>query len=404
MAKTSLAMSSRTPSPLGLVKVRRFAKDWRFVKIIDRYVTGQVLTTGFFAVGVLSVVVVLANVFVKLLDQLMNHDAPFDLILSVIAYLLPFSLTFTIPWGFLTAVLLVFGKMSAENELIALRSSGVSIPRVSALVFVVGLFCVATCLWINLIVAPQAQVKMKDSLYNIAVSNPMALFGSDKVIDQFPGKKIYVERNEGAKLFNLLVYEMNDDNVPMKVVHARTGLLETDPANKQLLLHIYNVRYEERDDDAPDALERMRHGITVQEMTLPISLQELYEKNKKRKGPSAMTVHELMDRLDAQQESPEKQASMRLNTLTEINKRYSFSLASLAFTLIGIPLAITAHRKETSVGFMISLMVATVYFCFIMLADAMRNKPAMHPELLVWMPNIIFIALGAWLFYRLSRR
>jgi lipopolysaccharide export system permease protein len=245
---------------------------------------------------------------------------------------------------------------------------------------------------------------MKDSLYNIAVSNPMALFGSDKVIDQFPGKKIYVERNEGAKLFNLLVYEMNDDKTPMKVVHARTGLLETDPANKQLLLHIYDVRYEERDDNDPEALEKMRHGITVQEMTLPISLQELYEKNKKRKGPSAMTVHELMDRLDPQQESAEKQASIRLNTLTEINKRYSFSMASLAFTLIGIPLAITAHRKETSVGFMISLMVATVYFCFIMLADAMRNKPEMHPELLVWMPNVIFVTLGAWLFYRLSRR
>lgn len=375
------------------------------MKIIDRYVFGQVLTTGFFAVGVLSVVVVLANVFVKLLDQLMNHDAPFDLILAVIAYLLPFSLTFTIPWGFLTAVLLVFGKMSAENELIALRSSGVSIPRISVLVFVIGLCCVGTCLWINLIVAPQAQVKMKDSLYNIAVSNPMALFGSDKVIDQFPGKKIYVERNEGAKLYNLLVYELEEkDNLPMKVVHARTGLLETDPANKQLLLHIYDVRYEERDEADPEALEKLRHGITVQEMTLPISLQELYEKNKKRKGPSAMTVHELMDRLDAQQESAEKQASMRLNTLTEINKRYSFSLASLAFTLIGIPLAITAHRKETSVGFMISLMVATVYFCFIMLADAMRNKPGAHPELLVWLPNVIFIGLGGWLFYRLSRR
>src|SRR4051812_34347763 len=141
----------------------------------------------------------------------MNHDAPFDLILSVIAYLLPFSLTFTIPWGFLTAVLLVFGKMSAENEITALRSSGVSIPRVCVVVLIGAILSVGTCLYINLIVAPQAQVKMKDALYNIATNNPLAMFGGDRVIDQFPGYKIYVEKSHGADLENLLVYKQADE-------------------------------------------------------------------------------------------------------------------------------------------------------------------------------------------------
>ena len=53
-----------------------------------------------------------------------SGDAPLELIISFIAYILPFSLTFTIPWGFLTAVLLVFGKMSAEHDyLVRLLSS-----------------------------------------------------------------------------------------------------------------------------------------------------------------------------------------------------------------------------------------------------------------------------------------
>jgi lipopolysaccharide export system permease protein len=375
-----------------------------FVKIIDRYVSGQVLTTGFFAVGVLSVVLVLGNVFKQLLELLVNHDAPFDLILSFIAYILPFSLTFTIPWGFLTSVLLVFGKMSAENELIALRSSGVSIPRISIFVFVIGIVCVGICLWINLLIAPQAQVKMKDALYNIATSNPLSMFGSDKVIDQFPGRKIYVERNEGAKLYNLLVYEMDDDSNPIQVVHAAEGSLETDAPNKQILLHMHKVWFEKRNADDPGALAKIQQGITVDEMTLPISLQELYEKNKKKKGMSSMTVQELLERLDSQGDTPEKQAQIRVNAMTEVSKRFSFSLASFAFVLIGIPLAITAHRKETSVGFMISLVVAFVYFCFILLADAMRSHPQAHPEWLVWSPNFLFITIGAWLFYRLSRR
>ncbi len=384
-------------------------KDRPLVKILDRYVFGQVLVTSLFAVAVLSVVLVVGKLFKELLDLLVNHDAPLDLILSFIAYILPFSLTFTIPWGFLTAVLLVFGKMSAENELIALRSSGVSITRTCLSVAVLALTCVGICLWINVEVAPKAQIKMKDALYNIATNNPLAMFGSDRVIEDFPGNRIYVERNEGAQLFNLLVYQMNDEFEPMAVVHARRGLLETDRENKQLLLHIYDGRFEQRDESAPRDLMKIRQGITMAESTLSISLVELYEKNKKRKGMGSMTAKELLSRLDTDGAespdlSPKKAAAERSALKTEVNKRFSFSLASLAFALIGVPLAITAHRKETSVGFLLSLIVAFVYFFFIIIADTMRSNPKAHPELLIWLPNVLFISLGAVLFYRLSRR
>src|SRR4051812_29130582 len=170
------------------------------MKIIDRYVGRQVLTSATFAVAVLSVVLVLGNIFKTLLDVLVKDDAPLELILSVIAYILPFSLIFTIPWGFLTAVLLVFGKMSAENELIALRSNGVSIARICMPVGVLALVFVGICLWINLDVAPRAHDRMKQAVFHIATSNPLAIFRSDKVIDEFPGRKIFVERHEGAEL------------------------------------------------------------------------------------------------------------------------------------------------------------------------------------------------------------
>jgi LPS export ABC transporter permease LptF len=379
------------------------------MKILDRYVFRQVLVTSLFAIVVLSVVLVLGNIFKQLLELLVNHDAPFELILSFIAYILPFSLTFTIPWGFLTAVLLVFGKMSAEHELIALRASGVSIPRICIPVLLLAFVCVGICLWINVDVAPKAQIKMKDALYNIATNNPLAMFGSDKVIEDFPGRKIYVERNQGAELFNLLVYEMNVESDPITVVHARRGLLEPDRENKQLLLHIYDGRFEQRDDKDPEDLMKIRQGITMQESTLTISLAELYEKNKKRKGIGSLTAGELLERLNQDEKATahlsEKDARAELSSLkTEVNKRFSFSLASFAFALIGVPLAITAHRKETTAGFLISLVVAFVYFFFIIVADVLRNKASLHPELLIWVPNVLFIGLGAWLFYRLSRR
>ena len=125
------------------------------MRILDRYIGRQVLTTALFAIAVLSLVLVLGNVFKQLLDLLVNHDVPLEYILSFIAYIIPFSLTFTIPWGFLTAVLLIFGRLSAENELIALRSNGISIPRVALPPLLLSLVCVGICFWINVDVAPE---------------------------------------------------------------------------------------------------------------------------------------------------------------------------------------------------------------------------------------------------------
>lgn len=377
------------------------------MKLIDRYVGGQLLLTATMAVTVLSVVLVLGNVFKRLLELLVKNDTPLELVISFLVYILPFSLSFTIPWGFLTAVLLVFGKMSAENELVAFRANGVSIPRICYSLLVLSFVCVGICFWINVEVAPRAQAKMKEALYNIATSNPLAMFGSDRIIDAFPGKKIYVERNEGAQLSNLLVYELDDDNQPVKVVFAHRGQIETDREKKELLLHIFDARYEQRDDEDVENLMKIRQGITMQETTLPISLEALHDK-KRGRGIGSMTSGELLERLNAEEReahmTEKDREAQRSAARTEMSKRFSFSLASFAFALIGVPLAITAHRKETSVGFLLSLAVAVTYFFFIIIANGVRENPAWHPELLMWVPNILCLGFGGWLFARMSRR
>ncbi len=371
------------------------------MRIIDRYISQQILTTALFAVGVLSLVLVLGNVFKQLLDLLVNHDVPIEFILTFIAYIIPFSLTFTIPWGFLTAVLLIFGRLSAENELIALRSNGVSVPRVCVPVFILSIICVCICFWINVDVAPKAQEQMKAAVYNMATSNPISLFGSDSIIDEFPGDLIYVEKKDGTKLENIIMYQLNEHGQPTMMVHAKTGELMTDlHGGAQIILHMNQSQYEQRDSEHPENLSLIHYGITIKENDLAISLQALYDKNKKKRGPNQMTLSELLKRqLDSNMDKEQLSAIK-----TETNKRFSFSLASFAFCLIAVPLGITAHRKETSIGFLLSLIVAFVYFFFIVMVDTVRSNPKFHPELLIWLPNVVFISLGIYLFYRMSRR
>src|SRR5712691_2879830 len=368
------------------------------MKLIDRFVGRELIVNVLFAIVVLSLVLVVGNIFRKLLPLLVNHDVPLEFLLTFIAYVLPFSLIFTIPWGLLTAILLVFGRLSADNELIALRSNGVSVTRVCLPLAVLAAICTGICLWLNVSVAPAAQERLRSSIFDLATRNPIALFGGDQVIDQFPGRKIYVGKKEGNQLENIIVFQMDEHALPVRVTHARTGMLEADLPNKRLLLHLYNARYEERDEKNPYDLRKIRDGISMTEGTLPISLEELYEKEKKRPSRSAMSIEQLIDQLNS------GSTRERSESRTEINKRFSFPFACVAFAIIGVPLGVTAHRRETSIGFAMGLIVAVAYFLFVIIADTLRGNPKVHPELLIWVPNVLFIILGVLLFRRLARQ
>ena len=367
------------------------------MKLIDRMISRELLVNFGFAVAVLSFVLVLGNILKRLLPLLVNHDVPVEYLLTFVAFILPFSLIFTIPWALLTAVLLVFGRLSAENELVALRANGVSLTRLAVPLAVIAVVCTGISLWLNVDVAPAAQQKLKQTVFDLATRNPMALFGSDQVIDQFPGRKIYVGKKDGNNLENIIVFETDQNSMPIRVTQARKGTLETDLPNQRILMHLYGARYQQRDEQNPSDLQKIRDGINMEEGTLPISLDALYQKGKQRPSRSAMSIEQLFEQLKSVDQR--EQSASR----TEINKRFAFPFSCLAFALIAVPLGITAHRRETSMGFLIGLVVAFAYFFFVIVADTLRANPAAHPEWLVWYPNILFLALGAWLFRRTAR-
>ena len=370
------------------------------MKIIDRTVGLGIFLTTFFGVLVLSLILVLGNIFKELLDILINNpDVPISTVLAFMALVLPFSLTFTIPWGFLTALLLVFGRMSADNELIALKSNGVSVPRICVPAFLLAVSLTLICFWINVDVAPKAEQAMTRAVVDIATSNPAALFRADEVVDKFPDRRVYVGKKAGDKLLDIIVFELNDEHVPKQMIYAKEGVLTTDPADSsRLLLRLFNARFEQRDDKDARDVSKIQQGSVMKEGVFPISLQKFFAEFQGNRRMSSYTLPELVEFLVKGAGDRQSEA------IVELNKRFSTSLACCAFVLIAVPLGITAHRKETSVGFALSLAIAFTYFFFIIMADTFRNNPAAYPAVLIWIPNVMFFALGSYLFVRLSKR
>ena len=369
------------------------------MNLIDRYVGRSVLVTVLYGVFVLSFVLVLGNIFKELLDLLINRDVPLRYILLFMIYVLPFSLTFTVPWGFLTAVLLIFGRMSADNEMIALRACGVSLLRVCLPVLAVAALLSAFTFWINAQVAPLAEMAMRESIATMARTNPAALFVPDEVVSQFQGKKIYVRGKQGSMLSDVTLIEEDNGGMPVRIIYARSGEIGPDEGTGELVLTLRDAKFEQRDDKKLFEYGAIRHGISVQEATISIPLEDLVADNLRGRPLRSYTLEELRAYLPKVSGTPEAIA-----VRTEMSKRVSMSLACIAFALIAMPLGITAQRKETSVGFGISLGLAFSYFFFVVLAEMLRDDAAAYPYLLVWIPNILYIGIGSWLLLRLDHR
>ncbi len=369
-------------------------------RIFDRYLARQVGMATLIGVGLLSGVMVLGNVFKKLDELVGNSELPMSVVAEFVALVIPFSLIYTIPWAFVTAILLVFGRLSADNELVSMRMSGTPMWRICLPVFVLAAALSALCFWVNVDLAPAAKDRMKRLFYSVVAENPETLFQEGRVLDKMPGYRIYTGKRNGTQLSDLHIVKIKDGATTY--IRAKEGTLVSSPGSLDFQLQMRGMSVENSggaDNHAP-------RTANSDESPLQFSLAQLQE-DTVRVNASMKTTGALWDEVRTWKDSLNGAAltpEARSLSYTELCKRYSFSLASITFAVVCIPLGVTAQRRETSMGFVIGIGVVLVYMSFIIMGDSLNDKPNAMPHLIMWLPNVLFLGLGGWMFKRLSAK
>ena len=205
------------------------------MRISDRYIGKQVLLGTLYAVLVLGLVLVLGNLFKKIQPLLVDQKAPLELVLRFVISVLPLSLMYTVPWGFLSAVLLVFGRLSSHQEITSFRVAGVSLVRLSAPVFVIGALLSARSLWLNINVVPHSKATSLQLIYEQASRDPKSLLKPGVVQGNFRStgnetQKILIEGRSGEWVEGFHFYQLPAGDGDLTYVHASRAALTVDEA------------------------------------------------------------------------------------------------------------------------------------------------------------------------------
>ena len=301
---------------------------------------------------------------IKAIDYI-ARGVSLGVIAQVFAANIPFILSFTIPMGSLTAVLLLFSRLSLDGEITAMKASGLTMWQIVCSPVMISILLSVFCVYLNSYAAPNSHFANRKILRNIGVDEPINLLEEGRFVRDFPGIMIYVGEKDGNEVSDVIVYDSTEPGITRNV-RAKSGKITGDKEKRILTVDLYDVHIDQPSKEDPMDISKGRQ-LNARHYPVKLDFSEIWDdENIKKKVPD-MTMTELVraiQHIRAAYPDLDEQDLLRqkMKLVVSANERLALSLSCFAFTILGIPLGMRSKRKESSLGILISLLVG--FFCF----------------------------------------
>ena len=408
---------SECPATFSVAHCVEAADDGRAVRTLHAYLTRQVLAALLITVMVFTFVLLLGNALKEILPLLVNRQVTLAVVVQAAGLLIPFAWVFALPMGMLTATLLVFGRFSADQELTAVRASGISLLSLISPILLLSLALCGLSALINMEIGPRCRVAYNTIRFKVLMEFTGAQLPPGRFIKDFKGYVIYVTKNHGGDLEDVQIWVVKNETNTETYVRAARGKVEVDAPNRRVLIHLFDgksltmhegeMKFGAFEELPPQEFEfgkgPTRFAPPISDMTASQLWDELHDMESQLKLPEGggnLSSEQLRTRKrELQKQMGDPTTPIRF----QIHQQIAFSFACFGFTLVGIPLGIRMHRRETNIGIAVALVLVVVYYSFIMLGKSLDTRAEYAPYLIVWLPNFIFQAVGAVLLWRANR-
>jgi lipopolysaccharide export LptBFGC system permease protein LptF len=403
------------------------------MKVLTRYLLRAHIGPLFFAFLALTGVI-LINTLAKEMANLAGKGLETRIFVEFFILSLPANIALTLPMSVLVAVLYAFSQLAAENEITALKASGVDLRRaVLPLVLVAGAIA-SGMVWFNDRVLPASNYRWRMLMMDVAHTTPLLML-NEQVVNAIrtSGGTInyYLQAgriHQGAnRLQDVAIYDISNPDVS-RTIYADSARVAFDEAGRDLVLTLFHGHSREIQMNDPQAFQRIVFDRQVMRIADVAQQLERTEESTYRTDRD-MTIGMMRDRIadfqgslaelrmtwddpapayagtsttvhERGQEVPyntarERSLMFQIRELeVEIQKKYSIAAATLVFVLIGIPIALRFPRGGIGMVIAVSLGIFSIYYVGLIGGEALGDEGIVPPVAAMWMTNGFFGTIG----------
>lgn len=327
--------------------------------------------------------------------------------IELIGLLFPGVIPYALPMGILTGFLIAFGRMSSQNEITAMKAGGVKLLRIAQPAIILAAVMALLAAWLNLEIAPRANTEYRDLLMGSARENPAAIITPGELNRKFNGLVIRAGSRDGDVLKDFRLWRLDKNGKLVQSIQAKEARLErADKPDGGIFLRIKlkEARMESRVDDKM-SFAKPSSFASAADSVMEFPAEGIFKEN----GPVDkklrwLTTHELLEAIDkgwkvTPQSTPSEIIQSKMEAQKQLMAHFASAFSIFSLALLAIPLAMRVGRSETLVNAAIALGICLTYYILSSAANWVKS-PALRPDLLVWIPNLIVLAIAV----RLLRR
>ncbi|MFH1798630.1 MAG: LptF/LptG family permease [Candidatus Omnitrophota bacterium] len=364
------------------------------MKIITRYMLKE-LGGPFLASLLISTVILAAGNIIQTADMVMNKGVELFQVIKIFVLFLPYVLIFTIPISVLSSVLLGFGRLSSDNEVTTLRTSGVSIYGVVLPVIICGFIISLISVPLNDRILPQSEFEARKLVKKVGIKHPAAMLEPGVFVKGFKDYIIFIHGVKQNVLEDIRIYQPRDGK-PTRTIMAKTGKIISLPEENSVKLGLREGMADEISIDNPDEF----YKLSFKDYYLTLRMEENMDVRNIQKKAREKSIKEILEDIKILEKDNIDVIPLRV----ELHKKIALAFSNLVFVLVAIPLAITTHRREKFIGFGLSIVLFLVYWAFMLSGITCAIQGLIPPWAGVWFANILLAGIGAFLFFRISSK
>ena len=359
-------------------------------RILSFYIIREISSLFLLGIVIFTLVLIMGRL-ISLTELVVTRGVPLADVSRMILYLIPSFLIYTIPMAFLLAVLLTFGRLSADNEIVVIKASGISLFQVMPPVVFCALVAAVLAFGVSTFGAPWGNSAFRALSLQVLTQNITSTIREKTFWDDIPGVVMYTDHyDEKSKLLKgVVIHDGRNQSLPM-TIFAREGVISgtAESAAVQLLLQKGSIHMA-GDDGLYRLVDFGEYSMTVGEKG---------HNTPQSRNESDMTVLEL----EGQMNNPGMSEKVRLKYRTEFHSRFTFPCASLVFAILAVPLGIQNRRSGKSGGFAVSIAIILSYYVIMSVARTLPEKGILPSSIALWLPNLFFFVAGLYLLQRAS--